>query len=88
MLDQNWCELIPTLLDVPDSDIQEKVLHAMEFLVEPCQHFSLDQTVLQRLLKLKANLDHLLHEESGDSSESYFYELSLLVNNLMSHISS
>lgn len=88
MLDQDWCHLVPTLLDVPDRDVQEKVLHAMEFLLEPCQRFSRDQTVVERLSTLKANLDHLVQEESGDPDESYMYELSLLVDNILSHISS
>ena len=40
MLNQGWCNLIPTLLEAPDHDAREKVLLMMQLVLQPCeQHY-------------------------------------------------
>lgn len=36
MLEQGWCELVPTLLDSPEHDSREKILNAMKTLSDVC----------------------------------------------------
>lgn len=87
MLEQNWCQLIPSLLEAPDSDVQEKVLQAMEFLMDPCHHFSQDTEVVQILLKLKRSLQSQMESQASDPDGSYVYDLTVLVDNIMNHLS-
>lgn len=87
MLEQNWCQLIPSLLEVPDSDIQEKVLQAMEFLMDPCHHFGQDTEVIQMLSKLRRSLQSQMESQTSDLDDSYVYDLTVLVDNIMNHLS-
>ncbi|XP_071792694.1 nucleotide exchange factor SIL1-like [Asterias amurensis] len=89
MMKQGWCEIIPSLLQVPEHDVREKVLLAMQLLLNECQmNYHKDKQLIGRLSILKSEYDQHAQEEllEGQGVEDYFSHLSRLVRDIMSQL--
>ncbi|XP_038071003.1 nucleotide exchange factor SIL1-like [Patiria miniata] len=90
MMKQGWCEIIPSLLQAPEHDVREKVLLAMQLLLDECQmNYYKDKQLIGRLSELKSEYEkHALEEqvETG-GTEDYFTQLSHLVTDIMGQLS-
>ncbi|KAL5021502.1 hypothetical protein ScPMuIL_000657 [Solemya velum] len=79
LIEHRWCELVPTLLDMPGHDAKESVLVAMSTLSTYCKkNFSKDQSSLQHLQK---EYEELAKEEQDD--DKYFGYILQTINDLL-----
>ena len=85
MMEQGWCELIPTLLDSPDHDSREKILNAMKTLSDVCS--SKFRSLEPKLTKLRQEYIVLAKEEAvEDIDDKYFTVILETVNSMISLI--
>ena len=85
MMEQGWCELIPTLLDSPDHDSREKILNAMKTLSDVCS--SKFRSLEPKLTKLRQEYIVLAKEETTeDIDDKYFTVILETVNSMISLI--
>ena len=85
LIEQGWCDLVATLLDVDEHDSREKVIAAMKTLADYCKSsFVKSQS---RLGRLKAEYEKLSAEEKleGDGDD-YFQVLHKTVSSVLSRI--
>ncbi|XP_022091888.1 nucleotide exchange factor SIL1-like [Acanthaster planci] len=90
MMKQGWCEIIPSLLQAPEHDIREKVLLAMQLLLDQCQmNYHKDKQLIGRLSELKTEYETHALEEKAESggAEDYFSHLSNLVADILGQLS-
>ena len=85
MLEQGWCELIPTLLDSPEHDGREKILNAMKTLSDVCS--SKFKSLEPKLNKLRQEYIVLAKEETSDD-DKYFTMILQSVDKMISLIGS
>ncbi|KAI0229250.1 Nucleotide exchange factor SIL1 [Lamellibrachia satsuma] len=78
--EQGWCDLVPTLLSLPEHDSREKVLHAMSTLVTLCQHSFAGVQPL--LTSLRTEYKNLAVTETDDS-DTYFTDMLTLVDTVI-----
>ncbi|XP_072026976.1 nucleotide exchange factor SIL1-like [Amphiura filiformis] len=87
MLNQGWCDLIPTLLDVPDHDAREKILLTMELLLKPCQDHYQSIHVIERLSNLKEEYEQFASEEKmSNDGDEYFQGIFHLVGDIITRL--
>ena len=85
MVEQGWCELIPTLLDSPDHDSREKILNAMKTLSDVCS--SKFRSLEPKLTKLRQEYIVLAKEETAENiDDKYFTVILETVNSMISLI--
>ncbi|XP_002737127.1 nucleotide exchange factor SIL1-like [Saccoglossus kowalevskii] len=73
MLEQGWCELIPTLLQVPEHDGREKVLQAMEIMLDSCRKEYTNQSLIEQLRTLQSEYEKLAMEEVTENSDDFYF---------------
>ena len=81
MLEQGWCELVPTLLDSPEHDSREKILNAMKTLSDVCSEKF--KSLESKLNKLRQEYVVLAKEETSEDDQ-YF---TMILQNLDKMIS-
>lgn len=84
MVEQGWCELIPTLLDSPEHDSREKILNAMKTLNNVCA--STFKSLEPKLNKLRQEYAVLAKEEQSSDDDKYFTFILQSVNKMISLI--
>ena len=84
MVEQGWCELIPTLLDSPEHDSREKILNAMKTLNNACA--STFKSLEPKLNKLRQEYAVLAKEEQSSDDDKYFTFILQSVNKMISLI--
>ncbi|XP_070541506.1 nucleotide exchange factor SIL1-like [Ptychodera flava] len=84
LIQQGWCELIPTLLSVPEHDNREKVLNAMQIMSDNCTEQYKQKTNIEILKSLKAEYDNFAVEEAQEQdADRYFTGLRNLIRDLL-----
>lgn len=83
MVEQGWCELVPTLLDSPEHDSREKILNAMKTLTNVCSIKF--KTLEPKLNKLRQEYIKLAKEETSED-DRYFTSLLQTVDKMISLI--
>ena len=83
MVEQGWCELIPTLLDSQEHDSREKILNAMKTFNDICT--SSFKNFEPKLNKLRQEYTVLAKEETTDD-DKYFTIILQSVNKMISLI--
>ncbi|XP_077992621.1 nucleotide exchange factor SIL1-like [Glandiceps talaboti] len=84
MIEQGWCQLIPTLLLVPEHDHREKVLHAMKIMLDPCTEYYKQLSLEDTLHSLhKEYEDFALEEAQENDGDLYFTGLKNLIGEIL-----
>ncbi|XP_074642381.1 nucleotide exchange factor SIL1-like [Tubulanus polymorphus] len=82
LIDQNWCDLFPNLLNIPEHDSREKVLNAMSTLVKPCRNKF--NKVLPSLTRLRTEYENLAAQDQDQ--DSYYTDVYETVNNVINRL--
>ena len=84
MVNQGWCNLVPSLLNSTENDVREKVLQALHVMVAGCKQEFQKSDIQDSLIKLRREWQK--NSSSSVDPDDYIKDLSQLINELISKL--
>ena len=86
LIDQGWCQLIPSLLTLPEHDSREKIITSMTTLKDSCRSGFVNS--IEKLSQLRTEYLPLSGEEMRENSaDMYFTDILMMVDSLIKFLS-